>query len=126
MDGGLTAGVAILWLIGSGALPATMIIRREGRRGAQRRAWPHTTEPIHSAIQRRRCTTLAPSLVRSVRSLPCHLDRSMDGILEIVRVMRCGLVSIAKIHAVAARAHLPQSESEMARNRFGLGERHRF
>jgi hypothetical protein len=61
-----------------------------------------------------------------VQSLPRHLDHGLDGSLEIARVVRRSFVSIAKIHAVAAPTHLPQSESEMARHRFGLGERHGF
>src|SRR5262249_47957111 len=44
----------------------------------------------------------------------------------IVRVVGCGLVSIAEVHAIFAGAHHAQSEPEMARDRFGLLERHVF
>jgi hypothetical protein len=37
-----------------------------------------------------------------------------------------GLVSIAEVHAIGARAHLAQSEPEMTRDRFGVLERHGF
>jgi hypothetical protein len=39
-----------------------------------------------------------------------HLNRGFDGIFEIVRVVGRGLVSIAEVHAIGARAHLAQSE----------------
>src|SRR5262249_2679732 len=55
-----------------------------------------------------------------------HLNRRLDGIFEIVRVVGRGLVSIAKVHAIVAGAHHAQSEPEMARDRFGLLERHGF
>jgi hypothetical protein len=57
-------------------------------------------------------------------SLTGHLNRSIDGVFEIVRVIGRRLVSIAEVHAVVARAHLAQSEPEMARNRFSFLERH--
>src|SRR5215469_2342045 len=53
-----------------------------------------------------------------------HLNRSIDSVFEVVRVARPGLVSIAEVHAIIARAHLAQSEPEMARDRFGFLERH--
>ena len=59
-------------------------------------------------------------------SLTGHLNRSIDGVFEIVRVIGRRLVSIAEVHAVVARAHLAQSEPEMACNRFGLLERHEY
>ena len=37
----------------------------------------------------------------SQRSLTGHLDRSIDGVFEIVRVVGRGLVSIAEVHATA-------------------------
>jgi hypothetical protein len=37
-----------------------------------------------------------------------------------------GLVPIAEVHAIIARAHLAQSEPETARDRFGFLERHGF
>src|SRR5262245_45800800 len=55
-----------------------------------------------------------------------HLNRRLDGVFEIVRVIGRGLVSIAEVHAILARAHLAQSEPEMALDRFGLLERHGF
>ena len=57
-------------------------------------------------------------------SLTGHLDRGDDGVFEIVRVVGCGVVSIAQVHAIVARAHLAQSEPEMSRDRFGFLERH--
>jgi len=53
-----------------------------------------------------------------------HLNRRLDGVFEIVRVVGRGLVSIAEVHAIFAGAHHAQSEPEMARDRFGLLERH--
>src|SRR5262245_63892342 len=53
-----------------------------------------------------------------------HLDRGTDGVFEIIRVVGCGLISLADVHAIIAGAHLPQSEPEMARDRFGFLERH--
>src|SRR5262245_17800586 len=35
-----------------------------------------------------------------------HLNRGIDGVFEIVRVVGCGLVSIAEVHAIVARAYL--------------------
>src|SRR6516225_7433797 len=60
----------------------------------------------------------------SQRSLTGHLNRGTDGVFEIVRVVGRGLVSIAEVHAIVARAHLAQSEPEMSRDRFGFLERH--
>src|SRR5262249_29256880 len=60
----------------------------------------------------------------SQRSPTRHLKRGIDGVFEIVRVVGRGLVSIAEVHAIISRAHLAQSEPEMAGNRFGLLERH--
>jgi hypothetical protein len=59
-------------------------------------------------------------------ALTGHLNYSIDGIFEIVRVVGCGLVSIAEVHAKVAKAHRAQSETEMARDRFGFLERHGF
>src|SRR6516164_5437965 len=42
----------------------------------------------------------------------------------MVRVVGRGFVSIAEVHAIVARAHLAQSDPEMARDRFGFLERH--
>jgi hypothetical protein len=64
--------------------------------------------------------------IASNRSLTGHLNRGIDGVFKIVRVVGGGLVSIAEVHAIRARAHLTQSESKMARDRFGLLERHGF
>jgi hypothetical protein len=50
----------------------------------------------------------------------------MNGVFEIVRVVRRGLISIAEVHAIVAGAHLAQSEPEMARDRFGFLEPHRL
>src|SRR5262249_1011854 len=58
------------------------------------------------------------------RSPTGHLSRGIDGVFEIVRVIGRGLVSIAEVHAILARAHLALSEPEMARDRFGFLECH--
>jgi hypothetical protein len=55
-----------------------------------------------------------------------HLNRGFDGIFEIVRVVSRRFVSIAEVHSIRARAHLAQSEPEMARDRLGFLERHGF
>jgi hypothetical protein len=67
-----------------------------------------------------------PDCVRydSQSSLTGHLNRGIDGVLETVRVVGRILVSIAEVHPIVARAHLAQGEPEMARDRFGLLERH--
>jgi hypothetical protein len=57
-------------------------------------------------------------------SLTGHLNRGVDGVVEIVRVVGRGLVSIAEVHAIVTRANLAQSKPEMARDRFGFLERH--
>jgi hypothetical protein len=44
----------------------------------------------------------------------------------MVRVVGRGFVSIAEVHAIGARAHLAQSDPEMARDRFGFLERNWF
>src|SRR5260221_10064630 len=71
-----------------------------------------------NAIRSRLCTVELQS------SLTGHLNRGIDGVFEIVRVICRGLVSIAEVHAIVARAHFTQREAEMARNRFGFLERH--
>jgi hypothetical protein len=53
-------------------------------------------------------------------SLTGHRNRGINGVIEIVPVVGRGLVSIAKVHAIIARAHHAQSEPEMARDRFGF------
>jgi hypothetical protein len=53
-----------------------------------------------------------------------HFNRGIDGVFEKVRVVGGGLVSIAEVHAIGARAHLAQGEAEMASDRFGFLERH--
>jgi len=53
-----------------------------------------------------------------------HLNRSIDGVFEIVRVVGRGFVSIAEVHAIFARAQQAQREPEVARNRFRFLERH--
>src|SRR5262245_6127602 len=62
----------------------------------------------------------------SQRSPTGHLNRGIDRVFEIVRVVSRGLVSIAEVHAIVAGAHHAQSEPEMARDRLGLLERHGF
>jgi hypothetical protein len=51
-----------------------------------------------------------------------HLNRGVDGVLEIVRVVGRGLVSVAEVHAIVARAHRAQGEPKLARDRFGFLE----
>jgi hypothetical protein len=53
-----------------------------------------------------------------------HLNRSIDGVFEIVRVVGRSFVSIAEVHAIFARAQQAQREPEVARNRFRFLERH--
>jgi hypothetical protein len=52
------------------------------------------------------------------RSLTGHLNRGVDGVFEIVRVVGRDIVSIAEADAIVAGAQLAQSEPEMARDRF--------
>src|SRR5262245_16247936 len=59
-------------------------------------------------------------------SLTGHLNRGIDGVFELVRVVGRGLISIAEVHAIVAGAKLAQSEPEMARDRFGFLERHEY
>jgi hypothetical protein len=61
---------------------------------------------------------------RLQRSLMGHLNRSIDGVFEIVRVVGRGFVSIAEVHAIFARVQQAQREPEVARNRFRFLERH--
>src|SRR5262245_19529205 len=60
----------------------------------------------------------------SQRSLTGDLNRGIDGVFEILRVVGRGLVSVAAAHAIVAGAHLAQGEPEMSRDRFGFLERH--
>src|SRR5262249_4061941 len=62
----------------------------------------------------------------SQRSPTGQLNRGIDGVFQIVRVVGRGLVSIAEVHAIVVGAQLAQSEPEMARDRFGFLERHGF
>src|SRR5262249_58652420 len=60
----------------------------------------------------------------SQRALAGHLNRGIDGVFEILRVVGRVLVSVATAHAKVAGAHLAQGEPEMSRDRFGFLERH--
>src|SRR5262249_60485720 len=62
----------------------------------------------------------------SQSSLAGHLNRGADGVFETVRVVGRGLVSVAEVHAIVARAHRAQGEPEMSRDRFSFLERHGF
>jgi hypothetical protein len=42
-------------------------------------------------------------------SLTGHLNRGIDGVYEIVGVVGRGLVSVAEVHAIVARAHRAQA-----------------
>jgi hypothetical protein len=53
-----------------------------------------------------------------------HLDPRPDSVFEIVGVVGRTLFSIEEVHTIVARAHLAQSEAEMARDRFGFLVRH--
>ena len=55
-----------------------------------------------------------------------HPNRGIDRVFETVSVVGRGLVSIAEVHAIVARAHLAKSEPEMTSDRFGFSERHRL
>src|SRR5262249_21604461 len=86
-----------------------------------------TCRSVFSPFIERACGGRPPAYsirCRRVSSLTGHLDRGIDGVFEIVRVIGRRLVSIAEVHAIIAGAHLAQSEPEMARNRFGFLERH--
>ena len=48
----------------------------------------------------------ASSLYGAARNARGHLNRSIDGVFEIVRVVGRDLVSIAEVHAIVAGAHL--------------------
>ena len=45
-----------------------------------------------------------------------NLEDDVKTAVEMVRVVSRRFVSIAEVHAIVARAHLAQSEPEMARN----------
>src|SRR5262249_28175050 len=60
----------------------------------------------------------------SQRALAGHLNRGIDGVFEILRVVGRALVSVAAAHAKVAGAHFAQGEPEMSRDRFGFLERH--
>jgi hypothetical protein len=62
--------------------------------------------------------------VQLALSLTDHLDRGIDGVFKTVRVVGRSLVFIGEVHAIVARAHSAQGETEMARDRFGFLERH--
>jgi hypothetical protein len=55
-----------------------------------------------------------------------HPNCGIDRVFEAVSVVGRGLVSIAEVHAIVARAHLAKSEPEMTGDRFGFSERHGF
>ena len=55
-----------------------------------------------------------------------HPNRGIDRVFETISVVGRGLVSIAEVHAIVARAHLAKSEPEMTSDRFGFSERHGF
>src|SRR5262245_33663940 len=63
---------------------------------------------------------------RCTRSFTGHLNRGVDGVFEIVRIVGRGLVSIAEVHAIVAGAQVAQGEPEMARGRFGFLECHEY
>src|SRR5215471_1249306 len=68
---------------------------------------------------------LSPSSHRDNGALS-HLNRGIDGVFELVRVVGRGLVCIAEVHAIVAGAQLAEGKPEMARNRFGFLERHEY
>jgi len=67
------------------------------------------------------CTVLA----RTTLSFTGHLNRSIDGVFEIV-CSEPWSRPIAEVHSIIARAHFAQREAEMARDRFRFLERHGF
>src|SRR5262245_57593794 len=79
-------------------------------------------EPDFSRRFRR--TTEKGELLLNKTSLTGHLNRGVDGVFEIVRVVGRGLISITEVHAIVAEAHRAQGEPEMSRDRFGFLERH--
>ena len=55
-----------------------------------------------------------------------HPNRGIDRVFETAGVVGRGLVSIAEVHAIVARAHLAKFEPEMTSDRFRFSERHGF
>src|SRR5215510_15913581 len=74
-----------------------------------------TSRAVHRSVRRHHSPSFSPCQARTR-----HLSRGIDCVFEIVRVIGRGLVSIAEVHAILARAHLAQSEPETARDRFGF------
>jgi hypothetical protein len=81
---------------------------------------------LDNPLKFRRCqVTVQPWTAQRLQpSLMGHLNRSIDGVFEIVRVVGRSFVSIAEVHAIFARAQQAQREPEVARNRFRFLERH--
>jgi hypothetical protein len=55
-----------------------------------------------------------------------HPNRGIDRVFETVSVVGRGLVSIAEVHAIVARAYLAQSQPKVPRDRFSFLELHNF
>jgi hypothetical protein len=86
------------------------------RRGARlARLWPARQMPDH--VSNSVWCSLSPT---------GHPNRGIDRVFETVSVVGRGLVSIAEVHSIVARAHLAKSEPEMTSDRFGFSERHGF
>jgi hypothetical protein len=83
-------------------------------------SWLRRTCPRRPSCRARSCCRKPPRLGSESGRLShsshhddgalSHLNRGIDGVFEIVRVAGRGLVSIAEVHAIVARAYLAQSE----------------
>jgi hypothetical protein len=95
---------------------------KSSRRGARlARLWPARQSPEVPAMPDHVSNSVWCSL-----SPTGHPNRGIDRVFETVSVVGRGLVSIAEVHAIVARAHLAKSEPEMTSDRFGFSERHGF
>ena len=95
---------------------------KSSRRGARlARLWPAPQSPEVPAIPDHVSNSVSVQL-----SPTGHPNRGIDCVFETVGVVGRGLVSIAEVHAIVARAHLAKSEPEMTGDRFGFSERHGF
>ena len=95
---------------------------KSSRRGARlARLWPARQSPEVPAMPDHVSNSVWCSL-----SPTGHPNRGIDRVFETVSVVGRGLVSIAEVHAIIARAHLAKSEPEMTSDRFGFSERHGF
>src|SRR5262249_51359770 len=84
------------------------------------------SQPVRDLLICAKHLFIAARRSSSQRSFTRHLNRGVDGVFEVVRVVGRGLVPIAEVHAIVTGAQLAQGKPEMARNRFGFLERHEY